>query len=71
MSVYSTLSKSSVVSTESTIEHLNSPQHPQRTFTLVALGELLDTYPLVDYKIGSAHMVILKRHIKIKGVLAK
>ena len=39
---------------------------PTRT-TLVALSELLDTYPLVDYKVGSACMVTLKRHIEVKG----
>lgn len=41
---------------------------PTRAFTLVAPSELLDTYPLVDYKIGSARMVTLKRYIEIKGV---
>lgn len=40
---------------------------PTKTFTLVAASELLDTYPLVDYKIGLARMVTLKRHIEIKG----
>lgn len=40
-----------------------------RIFTLVSLCELLDTYPLVDYKIGSVHIVTLKRRIeKKKGV---
>ncbi|KAK0134008.1 hypothetical protein N1851_030444 [Merluccius polli] len=37
---------------------------PNRSFTRVALSEVLDTYPLVDYKIGSVRMtgtpVILK-----------
>lgn len=42
---------------------------PTRSFTLVAPSELLDIYPLVDYKIGSARMVTLKRHIEIKGDL--
>ena len=40
---------------------------PTRSFTLVALSELLDDYPLADYEIGSARMVTLKRHIEIKG----
>lgn len=44
---------------------------PTKTFTLVTLCELLDTYPLVDYKIGSARTVTLKRHIEIKGRLAE
>lgn len=44
---------------------------PTRTLTLVAPCELLDAYPLVAYKIGSAHMVTLKRHIEIKGGVAK
>lgn len=39
-----------------------------RVFTLVSLSELLDTYPLVDYKIGSVRMVTLKRHIEIQGM---
>ena len=39
-----------------------------KTFTLVAASELLDAYPLVDYKIGLVRMVTLKRHIEIKGV---
>ncbi len=43
---------------------------PTRTLSLVTLSELLDTYPLADYKIGSARMVTLKRHIEIKGALA-
>ncbi|XP_054592203.1 uncharacterized protein [Nothobranchius furzeri] len=37
-----------------------------RSLILVALSELLDAYPLVDYKIGSVRMVTLKRHIEIK-----
>lgn len=37
-----------------------------RIFTLVSLGELLDTYPLVGYKIGLLRMVTLKRHIEVK-----
>lgn len=41
---------------------------PTRTFTLVALSELCDIYPLVDYKVGSVQMVTLKRHIEIKGM---
>lgn len=59
MTVYSTLSKSSVVGTESIIEPLNSPQHLQE-HSLVAPNELFDTYPFVDYKIGSVVMVTLK-----------
>lgn len=43
---------------------------PTRIFSFVAFSELLDSYPLADYKIGSARMVTLKRHIVIKGVLA-
>ena len=40
---------------------------PTRTFTLMAPSELLNPYPLADFKIGSARMVTLKRHIEIKG----
>ncbi|XP_047233654.1 uncharacterized protein LOC124875491 [Girardinichthys multiradiatus] len=39
-----------------------------RMFTLLSLSELLDTYLLVDYKIGSVRMVTLKRHIEIQDV---
>lgn len=45
-------------------------QAPTRTFTVMAFSELLDTCPLVDYKIGATRMVTLKRHIEIKGALA-
>lgn len=43
---------------------------PTKPFSLLAFTELLDTYPLVDYKIGSVRMVTLKRHIEIKGALS-
>ena len=33
-------------------------------------SQLSDTYPLVEYKIGSVRMVTLKRHIEIQGELA-
>lgn len=42
---------------------------PTRTFSLVALSELLDNYPLADYKIGLVRVVTLKRQIVIKGML--
>lgn len=42
---------------------------PGREVALVQLEELTDCYPLVAYTVGSKHMVTLKRHIVIKGLI--
>ena len=51
--MYYTLSKSSVVGTQSITEPSNSAKHTQEH----SLGEFLDAYSIADYKIGSACMV--------------
>lgn len=40
---------------------------PSKAMKLLALDELMDVYPLSDYRVGTRHMVTLKRHIIIKG----
>lgn len=38
-----------------------------KTMKLIALEELIDTYPLSDYWVGGSRMVTLKRHIITRG----
>lgn len=42
-------------------------EQPSKTIKLIALEELMDTYPLSDYRVGGSRMLTLKSHIIIKG----
>lgn len=42
-------------------------EQSSKKMKLVALEELMDIYPLCDYRVGRSRMVTLKRHIVIRG----